>query len=317
MQFVHVAAGVLRRADGKVLVARRDHNAHQGGLWEFPGGKLETDESVPDALSRELKEELGIQVLEARPLISVAHVYTDRKVLLDTWLVSRWQGQAQGREGQPLSWLDPRELDDLPMPPADIPIVKAIRLPDVYLITPPAVTHADRFLEELETALMDGVSLLQFRVFGLPEDLLENLARAARDLCEKHGARMLLNGPLERVRKVAAHGWHLDRRQLGNLVTARDYPELLMGASCHDAQELAMAGEKGLDFALLSPVLPTASHPDAELLGWERFSDLVSGLPLPVYALGGMNRAMLEQSWQAGAQGIAGIRGLWPGVIPE
>jgi 8-oxo-dGTP diphosphatase len=316
MRPVHVAAGVLQRADGRILLSRRKSNAHQGGLWEFPGGKLEAGESAPEALARELKEELGIAVLDARPLISVSHCYDDREVFLHAWLVTRWRNEPVGLEDQPLSWVDIGDLPDQPMPAADLPIVNAIRLPDTCLITPPAAPDAVRFLDQLRVALSRGISLLQFRVFGLPDTDLQDLALASRMLCEEYGARMLLNGSMELADKIGAHGLHLDRRQLRSMSSSRDFPDLLLGASCHDEQELAMACEKGLDFALLSPVLPTASHPDAEVLGWERFSELVSGLPLPVYALGGMSASLREQSWQAGAQGIAGIRGLWPAVSP-
>jgi 8-oxo-dGTP diphosphatase len=85
-----------------------------------------------------------------------------------------------------------------------------------------------------------------------------------------------------------------------------------LAASCHDADDLKRAEDLGADFALLSPVLPTRSHPDAEPLGWERFAAMVDRANLPVYALGGMHPSMLSRAWQAGAQGVAGIRGLWP-----
>jgi len=313
---VHVAAGVLRRADGRVLLARRRAGSHQGGLWEFPGGKVEPGESVRQALARELNEELGIVIRDFRPLIRVAHGYEDREVLLDTWLITAWQGEPRGRENQPLSWVPVNELAQWPMPAADRPIVSAIGLPHIYLITPPSVPDAGVFLDDLRAALAGGISLVQFRVFGLEDHALADLALASRRLCDRYGARMLVNGPRELAEQAGAHGLHLDRRRLRAMSSRDEYPGLLLGASCHDAGELAMARDKGVDFALLSPVLPTRSHPDAEVLGWERFSELVDGLPLPVYALGGMKPSLLEQGWRAGAQGIAGIRGLWPGTIP-
>ena len=313
---VHVAAGVLRGADGRVLLARRRTDSHQGGLWEFPGGKVEPGESVQQALARELEEELGIAIRDFRPLIRVAHDYQDRRVLLDTWLITAWQGDPRGQESQPLSWVAVDELTRWPMPAADRPIITALSLPSVYLITPPSVPDPQAFLDDLRAALVNGISLVQFRVFGQGERALTDLAMASRRLCDQYGARMLLNGPLELARRAGAHGLHLDRRGLAAMKSREDCSGLLLGASCHDARELALARDKGVDFALLSPVLPTASHPDAEVLGWEGFSELVDGLPLPVYALGGMQPSLLARSWQAGAQGIAGIRGLWPGAIP-
>ena len=312
---VHVAAGVLIDMQEKVLLARRSADSHQGGLWEFPGGKLEPGEQNRDALCRELEEELGIQVRRARPLIRVTHRYPDRTVILHTWLVTSWEGDPRGREGQPLSWVPLGELPHWPMPAADIPILRALDLPDTYLITPPGFKETALFLRQLQQALDKGISLLQFRLFGLPASGHEVLARQACRLCEEYGARMLLNGPLKLARAVGAHGVHLDRRSLMALNDRNGYEGLLLGASCHDALELEQAQAVGVDFAVLSPVLPTLSHPDAEILGWEGFSQLSQGISIPVYALGGMAPDLLEQSWKQGGQGIAGIRGLWPSSV--
>ncbi|MCQ1775516.1 8-oxo-dGTP diphosphatase MutT, partial [Neorhizobium galegae] len=136
MKRVHVAAAVIRGVDGRILLARRADTQHQGGLWEFPGGKVEADESVATALSRELQEELGIQVTAARPLIKVQHDYPDKQVLLDVWEVSAFTGEPHGAEGQPLEWVAQRDLPNYEFPAANAPIVAAARLPADYLITP-------------------------------------------------------------------------------------------------------------------------------------------------------------------------------------
>ncbi len=294
------------------MLARRSADSHQGGLWEFPGGKIEPGETAQQALARELLEELGVRVEKCRPLIRISHCYQDRNVVLDTWLVSQWQGEPYGNEGQPLSWVPPQELCSWPMPAADRPVLGALNLPDIYLITPPAVESREHFLAQLERALKSGLSLLQFRVFGLEAKRLEHLAREACLLCKEHDARMMLNGSAALAQKIGAHGLHLDRRRLLSSDCREDYPDLLLSASCHDARELQQAEDLGVDFAVLSPVLPTLSHPDAEVLDWDGFSKLCRSASIPLYALGGMSAAMLEQSWAQGAQGIAGIRGLWP-----
>lgn len=311
-KIIHVAVGVLKSLTGEVLLAQRAADSHQGGLWEFPGGKVEPGEQVAQALRRELYEELGVQVEGCRPLIRVSHRYADREVVLDTWLVEQWQGEPHGKEGQPLSWVLPAELSSWPMPEADKPILRALDLPAEYLITPPSVENPELFLQQLKQALASGVSLLQFRVFGLKEEQLEHLATKAVSLCEAHAARMLLNGSVELARRIGAHGVHLDRRRLAALGDRKAYLGLLLAASCHNALELQQAQLSGMDFVVLSPVLPTQSHPDAEVLGWERFGDLCAEVSLPVYALGGMAADHLEQSWAQGAQGVAGIRRLWP-----
>ncbi|WP_456404212.1 Nudix family hydrolase [Thiolapillus sp.] len=311
---IQVAVGVLKNAQGEVLLAQRAANSHQGGLWEFPGGKIEPGEQVEQALQRELHEELGVRVEHCRPLIHVSHRYRDREVALDTWLIEGWEGEPYGKEGQPLAWVLPERLSDWPMPEADKPILRALDLPDRYVITPPGCDNPALFLQQLRRVLESGVSLVQFRVFGLPEQELEKLAADACLLCNEYGARMLLNGSMALATQIGAHGLHLDRRRLQSLNTRDTYPDLLLAASCHNVQELQSAQAAGVDFAVLSPVLPTLSHPDAEILGWDGFGSLCRDVSVPVYALGGMTAEMLEQSWARGAQGIAGIRGLWPSI---
>lgn len=124
---VHVAVGIVRDACGAVLIARRAATAHQGGLWEFPGGKVEAGETVPAALARELHEELGIYVQTATPWLQVRHAYADRQVLLDVWQVDAYQGEPQGREGQPVAWAAVAGLCEVDFPAADAPIIAALR----------------------------------------------------------------------------------------------------------------------------------------------------------------------------------------------
>lgn len=122
---VHVAAGVILR-DRQVLIARRHHEAHQGGLWEFPGGKLEGGESVSEALTRELQEEIGITVEKAEPLLKISHDYTDKQVLLDFWTVSAFSGEPEGREGQSLEWCNLERLREREFPAANVPVVNRL-----------------------------------------------------------------------------------------------------------------------------------------------------------------------------------------------
>jgi len=117
-----VAAGVILRGR-QVLIARRHQQAHQGGLWEFPGGKLEEGESVPEALTRELKEEIGIAVETAEPLLQISHDYSDKQVLLDFWTVSAFSGEPEGREGQSLEWCKLERLREREFPAANVPVV--------------------------------------------------------------------------------------------------------------------------------------------------------------------------------------------------
>lgn len=122
-----VAGIILSPCKQQLLLSRRLKHAHQGGLWEFPGGKLEADEAPSSALARELAEELGIQVLQSQPYMAVSHDYSDKLIYLDTWLVDVFEGEAQGREGQEIRWVAIDELASLPFPEADRPILDALQ----------------------------------------------------------------------------------------------------------------------------------------------------------------------------------------------
>lgn len=124
---VHVAVGVVTRGDGKILIARRPDHLHMGGRWEFPGGKVEAGESVQEALYRELLEEVAIEVQELQPLVEIRHDYPEKTVLLDTWQVTQFTGEALGREKQEIKWVSAGELDNFHFPDANQAIIEAVK----------------------------------------------------------------------------------------------------------------------------------------------------------------------------------------------
>lgn len=121
-----VVAGILCRGD-QVLIAQRPLNKHQGGRWEFPGGKQEAGETALQALQRELREELGITVLAAEPFLQVSHRYPEKRVELAFWCVTHFQGEPEGREGQPLRWVHRAELHTHTFPEANLPVVQRLQ----------------------------------------------------------------------------------------------------------------------------------------------------------------------------------------------
>ncbi|SEP87754.1 8-oxo-dGTPase [Azotobacter beijerinckii] len=312
MKRVHVAAAVIRGADGRVLIARRPEDKHQGGLWEFPGGKVEAGEAVEAALARELEEELGIRVTAARPLIQIRHDYPDQCVLLDVWEVGAFAGEPHGAEGQALAWVAPRQLSEYEFPAANYPIVAAARLPERYLITPDNLS-SQALLQGLRAALDGGIRLVQLRAPNMYDPEYRDLAVDVQGLCAGR-AQLMLKGPLEWLGDFPAAGWHLTARQLREYAAkGRPFPaERWLAASCHDAEELALAAQMGVDFVTLSPVEATRSHPEASPLGWEQATELLQGFDRPAFLLGGLASQDLARAWRAGAQGIAGIRGFWP-----
>jgi len=309
---IHVAAAVIRGKDGQILIAKRCDDKHQGGLWEFPGGKVEAGETAQAALARELEEELGILVTTARPLIQVRHDYPDKHVLLDVWDVSAFTGEPHGAEGQPLAWVSARQLSEYEFPAANRPIVAAARLPEHYLITPEGLS-GPQLLRGIQAALKSGIRLLQLRAPAMFDAQYRDIAVDALGLCAGK-AQLMLKGPLEWLGDFPAAGWHLTAQQLRELSAGgRPFPsERWLAASCHSADELALAAQMGVDFITLSPVQVTQTHPEAQPLGWAQVAELLQGFNQPAYLLGGVTPANVEQAWQVGAQGVAGIRAFWP-----
>ncbi len=307
---IHVVAAAVFNARGEVLIALRPPHVHQGGLWEFPGGKVEPGESAEQALSRELEEEVGITVRRARPLIQVQHDYGDKSVFLDVWRVEDFAGEPHGREGQPVRWQAPGQLREGDFPAANGPIVRAVQLPDTYLITPEP-DAADAFLRHLEERMVAGIRLVQLRTKTLADSDYRNLAKEALELARQQGARLLLNSSPELAVELYADGVHLSSARLMALTKRPLGKDKWVAASCHNEAELRHAGAIDCDFVVISPVLPTASHPDAATLGFDGLSRLCRLATMPVYALGGLGRRHLPQAFAAGAQGIAGIRALW------
>lgn len=309
-RLIHVVAAVIRDQDGRILIARRPEHKHQGGLWEFPGGKVETGEPVPAALARELQEELGIRVLEAAPLIRIPHHYADKSVLLDVWEVSRFEGEAHGAEGQPVRWVAPEALDGFEFPAANTPILAAARLPQRLLITG-AAADADAYAGRLQAALQRGIRHVVLRAKALDEAEFAALYRRLLPLCRQQGALLGVNCSVALANALAAEHLHLTSARLQALPARAAFNGRWLSASCHSAEQIGLAQAKGVDFITLSPVLPTASHPGAPTLGWSGFAEQVADCRLPVYALGGLGETDLGKARELGAQGVAAISAWW------
>lgn len=308
-RIIDVAAGVILRKDGHVLLAERPAGRPLAGDWEFPGGKFEAGESPVDALARELHEELGIELDQAYPWITRTHAYPDWTVRLHMYRVADWHGEPRGREGQQLSWEDPHAVRVSPLLSANDGILRSLNLPQLY-----AITHASKygipdFMEHLRTALDNGVSLIQVRERDMPPAQLTAFARDVVSVAHHSGARVLVNGDIGIAREAGADGMHLQSEQLMRCRTRPDIEWL--GASCHNREELLRAAELGADLAVLSPVLPTRSHPGAATLGWQRFAELCLDMPMPVFALGGMRTDMINTAMTHSAHGVALLSGIW------
>ncbi len=309
MKVVEVAAAVILRPDGSFLLGRRPSGSFYPGYWEFPGGKVEANETPREALLRELQEELGIAVDAAYPWITREFSYEHAEVRLHFFRVLRWSGELQELQHDALAWQRADAVTVSPLLPANAPVLAALALPDFYAISHAGEIGVDRQLEALTRALDHGLRLVQLREAGLATAQRAAWVHAAVDLCHGYDARVLVNGDMALANDAGADGVHLTASQLLSLSRRPDFP--LVAASCHDAGELAQARRLGLDFVVLGPVKETASHPGRPGMGWAAFGSLAADYPLPIFALGGLAREDKEAAWQAGAHGIAAIRAAW------
>ncbi len=308
---VEVAVAVFQRPDGTVLLARRPSGKVYAGYWEFPGGKAEPGERMIDALRREIREELAVEIERAHPWITRVFVYPHASVRLHFHRVIAWHGEPEALEHDALAWQAPEAVAVAPVLPANGPVLKGLTLPWEYAITDAVAAGVDVFLRRLESRLRDGLRLVQLREKTMPAPALRDFAARAVALCRRYGARVLINADSDLARALGADGVHLTSAQLRSATARPGLP--WCGVSCHSPEELRRAEALGVDFAVLGPVRPTPTHPGAITLGWADFRAATEGAAIPVYALGGLVRSDLDEALANGAHGLAMIRGAWAG----
>ena len=307
MKQIAVAAGVIYNSDGKILIAKRADNQHQGGLWEFPGGKIEAGETAEAALKRELREELAIEVSAAEPLIRIHHHYPDKSVLLDVWRVTAFTGEARGVEGQPLQWVSPQELDNFDFPAANVPIVDAAQLPQAIAVID-NISDIEQLERKAQLAAKQGFSWVMLRAphaTSTSHSLEADLRRAIKHATPLLGpdTQLVLNTNVPLANKLGADALFLTAAHLLNMHSREEFSGRWLGAACHDAGELQLALDKGVQFASLSPVLPSRGA-SKNTLGWENFHTLAETAKIPLYARGGLSLHHIERALAEGGQGI-------------
>jgi 8-oxo-dGTP diphosphatase len=311
---VEVAAAVMLRADGReFLLAQRPPGKVYAGYWEFPGGKVEPGETVRDALIRELHEELGITVTGCTPWLTREFTYPHARVRLNFWRVTAWTGEigiTAPLEHSAVDWLACGKTATVaPILPANDPILKALSLPRTMAITMAETEGAQNQLTQLQHALNAASAplLIQVRDKQLPADQRRAFAAEVIALARQHAALVVINDDAELAHELGADGLHLSSTGLANCGERPAFD--WVGASCHTAEEISRAGELGLDYALLGPVLATPSHPENPGLGWTEFATRCAGNTLPVFALGGMRPSLHDTAAEHGAHGMALMRG--------
>ena len=317
----HAAVGVIQHDNGLVLLAERPVDKAWSGYWEFPGGKIEANETPVAALKRELLEELGITATLIYPWLTRTFDYeakydkfdklesAAKTVKLHFFIVAKWDGEPFGLEKQTISWQNPEKLVVSPVLPANIPIFKALSLPHVYAITNLGELGEELFFERLKLALINGLMMIQIREKQLNEEELQLFIERIIEITEPYEVKLFINSEHAIAIESKRVGLHLTATDLMQLTTKP--ADLCCGASCHNAHELAHAEALGLDYALLSPIHNTQSHSSATPIGWETFAGMARGRSIPIYALGGMQLTDLNKARLHGAHGVAMQRSVW------
>jgi 8-oxo-dGTP diphosphatase len=303
IRLTEVAAAVIERP-GEFLLAQRPEGKPYPGYWEFPGGKIEPGEDARAALVRELREELGIEVLDCTPWITRVYAYTHATVRLHFFRVGRWAGEPQPLEDQAIAWQRLGAAHVSPMLPANAPVLAALALPDVMVVSDAAAVGVDAWVHRLETLLQDERVLVQIREKSLDGLRVQHLLSRALARAQPLGVPVVVNSASGTYPQC--DGIHLTAAAL---MAAKERPRgVLVGASCHDEAELDRVAHLGLDYAVLGPVRETSSHPGVAGIGWARFEALARERPMPIYAIGGMRRRDLPEARRRGAHGVA-LRG--------
>ena len=292
---IEVAAAVIQRPDGSFLLAQRPQGKVYAGYWEFPGGKIEAGEEASRALSRELHEELGIDVERAWPWITRVFTYPHGTVRLHFFRVTAWKNDPHPREDQAIAWQRSDAAMVAPMLPANAPVLASLALPVEYAVTDASGMGSAEQLARLEKRLKEGLKLVQVREPGLKAR--DDFTRQVIGLAHRYGCKVMTKAPFP-----GADGLHVTAQELMKLKGKTQFT----AASCHTREELERAMALELDFAVLGPV-----RDKSPALGWQRFREIAAGASIPVYAIGGLTLEDMDDAWRAGAHGLAMIRGAW------
>lgn len=304
---IDVAVAVVFNAAGQVLWGCRPEGKPYAGYWEFPGGKVEPDETVWQALVRELKEELDITALQGGPWFRIEHDYEHANVRLHLYRVWHFEGTPKSLEQQPFTWASLDSSDLSPILPATEPLLPKLAQPTVM-----ALSNYEAGFEACAERLERGLNAtklpvyVQFREKTLSGDALIQAFEHCYGLCQKTGQAMLLNSDtwvnLREHLDALPCPLHLTQ---AHLLSGHFQDLQCAGASVHDAGSLRIAFDRGLSYAVLGAVKQTTSHPEQSGLGWERFLEITQAARLPVFAIGGLAGHDIPDARLHGAHGIA------------
>ena len=302
---IEVVVGVIHNDSKEIFISRRKKNQFMSGYWELPGGKVENNEDLSSALKRELFEEIGIKIEKYNLIQTIQQEYPKRIINLSVYVIEKYSGTPVGKEGQDFSWSSIEKIEEYELLPTMLKIINRLSLPNSYWITPDN-HYSNSVFEECNQRLSEGVKIIQLRSKSqLDKAYIDNFNK----LCQLNQAKLVLNMPHIDFDEPC-DGWHLTSIELMTTST-REFPDdKLFGASTHNLIEAKHAEKISVDYISLSPINETPSHPQTQILGWEKASEIIIQCKVPIYLLGGMDKDSMDKALSIGAQGIAGIRGV-------
>ena len=305
-----ISLAVIINSQGKILLSQRKKGIHLESLWEFPGGKLNSGESFKQALRREIKEELNINLGECKKLIDFNYCYPDRELHFQVFIVPVKDLVIHHAEKQNIRWIEKSKLKTLDLPSANEIICNALLMPDLYMIADYKVL-GNKIISLVEKQLLCGVRMVQYRITGeyIPKQTIE-IGYILKKLCDKYSATLVLNSNWQLWQSIKPHGVHIKSCDLSKYRDLQDeIPFQALSAACHTEHDVEMINQCAIHSAVVGSVHPTQTHPEARAIGWIGFSRLCQKINKPVYAIGGCNRTDVRTSQVYGGQGIASIRG--------
>lgn len=303
-----VVAGIFCQANGNFLLCQRPQNKICAGFWEFPGGKVEKNESLFHALKREISEELHIQITHATPWIVRQFVYPHAHVRLHFFKIHQWQGaiHLQKIEHSAFCWQNLFEtLQVAPLLPANLNLLPLLKIPPLALITRAQEEGTEHALLRLEKIIAHNPHVLvqvRDKTFAKRTDFAKQVAL----LCRHPKTFLVVNDDENLAQHIGAQGVHYSSLRLKKLTQRPNF--MLVGASVHSLEELKLAEKLNLDYVFLSPIFKTQSHPNAIALGKKNFQHIATQSAIPVFALGGVKMQDFNSLQQIGAHGIALFR---------
>jgi 8-oxo-dGTP diphosphatase len=301
-KIIKVAAGILINSKNQVLISQRLSSQPWPNYWEFPGGKVEENESLEECLSRELFEEIGINLASYSEWITREFLQDDRIIKITFFKIIRWVGEIKKKEVNDYQWIDVEKINTWPKKilPKNIYILKALILPSFYLIT--------NFFED-EKFIRKGIDSkdiwVQFREPFLSIDKIHCYYEFLKQKCT---SKILINSR-HKDEIICEYGIHFTSRDLNNIKKLDK--KIINCASVHNLDEVNLANKLGFDFVVLSQIKKTLSHPEREGMGWDKFKKIVNHSDIPVYALGGLSPSDLVEAHKNGAVGISSQRDGW------